>query len=312
MSERKHSWGPLYETMKELDNAGDTDYKDETLHKGFQLFKDLDDVYTYKSWDPLVAIIEALAKAALTSYEQNKLNSLCLDGILLTYEKNNPFNEIIVNYPKYIDTFLYYLEKFEVTEPTLLLLASTGRVELFNCLRAEHLNIYSDRGRSPYFSGYICVSITYIMFEQACSCGHLELAKTIFDTQKLDKKYIFCDRLCELYKYPDIVEFLLEKNIKLSSDDSINIMNWAFDNACIRGQIDIVKKFLAYDKIRIHNYTVTIAINTNNCELVELLLKCKEKYIKNDISYRPFTTNSLEISELLTKYEMKNEYKKKN
>lgn len=313
MNERKYSWGPLFETMKELD----TDYKDETLRKGFELFKELDAVYTYHTWDPSVAIREALTKAALTPYEQNKLNSPCLDGILLTHKANNPFNEIIINYPKYVDTFLYYIEIFQVTEPTLHLLAFTGRVELFNCLKAEHLAITEIR-RIGYDSlHYEYIPIAYIMFEQACRYGHLELAKTIFERQKLDKKYIRCDSICDLAYYPDIVEFLIEKDIKLKERwnfenmETENTAIWALNTACARGQIDIVKRFLTHDKITICNTTLSIAISSGNCELVELLI-CKDKHVKDNVSYPPFITDSLEMSELLTKYGMKNEYRKKN
>lgn len=287
-----YSWGPLYETMKEMD----TDYKDEVIQKGFALFKELDNTY---SWINIKSIVE---KTPLTVYEQNKLNSSCLDGILLTYLCNSPLNKIIIDYPTYVDTFRFYLSKETDTldRGTLSLIAITNRLELFACLEDKHFEHYYQPVPQPEnWERFTCKKI---LFEKACVYGNLEMAKlTYADSITNDKDfYNFCYiNRSDLANYPNIVEFLLEKNIQLDEE----IVDNALRNACEREQIEIVRKFLSHDKVKWDWYLLWSLARFDEClEIVEILIQNKTKSRINVEGEYPIRTYSDKMAKLLTKY----------
>lgn len=284
-----YSWGPLYEAMKEMD----TDYKDEVIQKGFALFKELDNTY---SWINIKSIVE---KTPLTVYEQNKLNSPCLDGILLTYLCNSPLNKIIADYPTYVDTFRFYLSKETDTldRGTLSLIAITNRLKLFACLEDKHFEHYYHPVSEP--ENWERITCKKILFENACVYGNLEMAKLTYVDSITDDKdfYQFCYmNRSKLANYPNIVEFLLEKNIQL---DEVVIDN-ALRNACEREQIEIVRKFLSYDKVKWDWYLLWSLARYDEClEIVEILIQNKTKSRVNEY---PIQTYSDKMAKLLTKY----------
>lgn len=73
----EHSWGEFYDTLKEMEKNGDT-IEDENLLKTFSLIEKLENAKNEREiWD----VIE---QSNITYYERNRINSSCLDGLILS------------------------------------------------------------------------------------------------------------------------------------------------------------------------------------------------------------------------------------
>jgi hypothetical protein len=99
-----YSWGPLYETLKEMKENGD-DHQDEKLRYAFQLFEKLDKVETIVQIRKI--ILDGLRN--ISSDEQKRWNSPCFDGIVETIHFNSPIQKILEKHPQHVEAFKYYL-----------------------------------------------------------------------------------------------------------------------------------------------------------------------------------------------------------
>lgn len=109
-----HTWGPLYETLKEMEKNGD-EHKDEKLKYAFELFNKLDNAKSLLQIRNFVK--HGLKKIPPT--EQKRLCSPCFDGIVETIHSSIPIELLIHKYsnsPHYIETFKYYLPKIPLSE----------------------------------------------------------------------------------------------------------------------------------------------------------------------------------------------------
>lgn len=113
----KYSWGELYETLKEMQRNGD-ETKDPFLLRMINLFDRLNSVNTIEE---LRSILE---KEKFTEYEQNRINSRCLDGILLTFMKEDIPESLVKNYTEYIDAILYYINRGLINKRHLCMYAA--------------------------------------------------------------------------------------------------------------------------------------------------------------------------------------------
>lgn len=107
-----HTWGPLYETLKEMERNGD-EHKDEKLKYAFELFNKLDNAKSLLQIRNFVK--HGLKKISPT--EQKRLCSPCFDGIVETVNSNRPIELIVYKYPpypQYIEAFKYYLPKLQL------------------------------------------------------------------------------------------------------------------------------------------------------------------------------------------------------
>jgi hypothetical protein len=110
MDEKKlsiHSWGELYETLLEMKEKGD-DPHDELFARVFDLFPKLDKAQT------LTEVREIIDKDAwFTKTELDRINSLCLDGILNTINVNGttPMSALVSDHAKYLETLKFYATK---------------------------------------------------------------------------------------------------------------------------------------------------------------------------------------------------------
>lgn len=101
--EKDYSWGEFYETMVEMEKKGDT-AKNEIFEKCSKLFSALDGATTLKK------VQNIIKRFPLTEYEQNYINSSCLDGILLSAKAEKPLIALVKK-GEYIETCKYYLSK---------------------------------------------------------------------------------------------------------------------------------------------------------------------------------------------------------
>lgn len=95
------NWGTLYETLSTCEG----DHEDKSLQKIFTLFRKLDEA---KTLDEVKILLKEMP---LTSYEQNRVNSPCYDGLLVSALKPKPLITLIRIYPEYLETCKYYLTR---------------------------------------------------------------------------------------------------------------------------------------------------------------------------------------------------------
>lgn len=115
---KPYSWGPLYETLQEMLKNGD-ELPDEGLKKGFELFHRLDNAKGRSE------VEKVLKEANLTREEQLRLNSPCLDGIIISVQKPHPAAYAILN--TCLDTCIFFSECFTVKYVRLACIAGNYR-----------------------------------------------------------------------------------------------------------------------------------------------------------------------------------------
>lgn len=222
MSEEKkitYSWGPLYETLKEMYDKGDP-HEDPLFTRAFELFSLLDNAQT------LEKVREILKeKCTFTQMEINRINSPCLDGILYTINSEDPFQELVRNYWKYIETCKFYTNFRKELACPLFMACVNGRTDLVKLfLPFEKTRLREpkpDRHKYLYHAciyGYTDIikllveegaTMTDDNFRQISFRTNLEIVKLVYSPDfSLYWPIIQC---CVKHKIEE-VKFLLEKN----------------------------------------------------------------------------------------------------
>lgn len=131
---RTYSWGPLYETLREMIENGD-ELPDEGLKKGFELFHRLDEAKSIKEVGGI------LKEFPLTKTEQLRLNSPCLDGIIECMKTQEPVSHAAA--ARNSDTYIYFMA-------LTLTLTSQQQLVLDDFLKGMNLKItgYGGTGKS--------------------------------------------------------------------------------------------------------------------------------------------------------------------
>lgn len=130
ISEKKYSWGPLYETLQEMVKNGD-ELPDEELKQGFELFRKLDEAKNFPE------IRQIIYKNMLTKVQQMRLNSPCLDDIIAYVNKKNPLHEITKK--GCFDSYLFFNQK-KVGRHKLTTACSYGREEIVRLITLQKKN----------------------------------------------------------------------------------------------------------------------------------------------------------------------------
>lgn len=100
----KYTWGELYETLKELEEKGDC-HEDKELQKTCTLISSLEKTKTMRAAKKLIK------SAIISDYELQRINSPCLEGLLLTGTDKDPIIMLMKLCPHYMDTFRFYMDR---------------------------------------------------------------------------------------------------------------------------------------------------------------------------------------------------------
>lgn len=248
--EKDYSWGEFYETMVEMEKKGDTT-KNEIFEKCSKLFSALDSATTLKK------VQNIIKKFPLTEYEQNYINSSCLDGILLSAKAEKPLNALVKK-GEYIETCKYYLSK-KMVKRCLYKAIKYGRLKTVELLVKKYeadINV----NRKPYYlpvsyatlKGH--VEIAKFLIENdanldrgfddvggyegyVCECNNLELAKYLFNRDRAYGSTMLHSAFYQRSK--EIVKFLLENGVDPNEnniqeqiiyccDDEWEIWEWVY------------------------------------------------------------------------------------
>lgn len=202
-----YSWGPLYETLKEMEKNGD-DHKDEKLEYAFQLFEKLDKVKTVVQVRKMV--VDGLRK--ISSDEQKRWNSPCFDGIVETIHFNSPIQKILEKYPQHIETFKYYLLRTPEKRRKELynFVGKYNRIEYIQILgksvklsREESADIVDKNLKSPQFLEEFAKEKEFFYYvnsstiEQLIKCGSRFVREFCYskNSHELAMKYIVDNKI---------------------------------------------------------------------------------------------------------------------
>lgn len=209
-----YSWGPLYETLKEMYDKGDP-HEDPLFTRAFELFSLLDNAQT------LEKVREILKeKCTFTQMEINRINSPCLDGILYTINHEHPLRELVRNHWNYIESCKFYLNYLDENGPPLFMACVNGRTELVKlflpCVKdiqnldKKHLfhaciYHYKDIIKILCDAG---VTMSSIDFESVCCHRDIEIVKLVYNPL-----YDLFSTIVNVSvrKRTEILKFLLEK-----------------------------------------------------------------------------------------------------
>lgn len=223
--ETKHdySWGEFYETMVEMKQKGDK-IENETILKFFRVVKRLNYAKNLKK------IRKIITKITFTEYEQNYINSPCLDGILLSAKSEKPL-VTLVEKGDYAETCKYYLSK-RIAKRCLYKAIEYRRINIVKILVDHGADVNKQLNHSLGMPLLMAIQkggleITKFLTENGarsldyekhiCRYNNLELAKYFFDRDKSCRILM----LISAFKYDrlEIVKFLL-KNIESINDDN--------------------------------------------------------------------------------------------
>lgn len=231
-----YNWGEFYETLLEMKQKGDTT-ENEIFEKCSQLFTKLDNATN------IIQIREIITETPLTDYEQNYINSSCLDGILLSAKVTYPMTVLAKSKKDYIETCKYYLSK--KVPPSIYNAIKYGNLkmlELFFTNKIKKANISLSLSGSKKRQCTLLEYATYkgqtevakFLIENGeeiedtfdkyggygcyiAQKGNFELVKYIFEKYRNEwGGYMLINAL--IHRRTEIVKFLIENNVLETMD----------------------------------------------------------------------------------------------
>lgn len=191
MDVANYSWGEFYETLKEMKENGD-DAKDELFDKMSSYFQELDKASTRETiYNILCSIVRFFT---LESEAQNRINSKCLDGLLLT--RHELFNgelglwqALAEHHSEYIDTCKFYISK-GIIKNSVYAACEFDRPELLVLLTQNGIKSPAEARVCSLFGSLQCLKIIYAEdqkclglqeFRDAIRSGNVEMVKFFLD-----------------------------------------------------------------------------------------------------------------------------------
>lgn len=197
MDAANYSWGEFYETLKEMKENGD-DAKDELFDKMSSYFQELDKASTRET---IYNILCSVARFfTLESEAQNRINSKCLDGLLLTrYALSNGeldlWQALAEHHSEYIDTCKFYIAK-GMTKHSFYAACEFDRPELLVLLIKNGTYSVSGAHICCLFDSLKCLKLIhahypdclelFAVFRDAIRYGSIEMVKFFLDNTQHD------------------------------------------------------------------------------------------------------------------------------
>jgi ankyrin repeat protein len=276
----KYSWGEMYETLKTMQENGD-DPQDEIFARFFETVKELDEAKTVSE------VKTILTKYNFSDIEIERINSPCLDGLLLALKvPESSLMAVVVDAQK-IETCKYLLGKNMGTR-TLIRACKLNNIEMVKLMLIEASFFEKDKGlQIASARGFFDIvqlllqNKANVHFENgtplcvACQNGHLDVAKLLIQYNAdihTDNEY--CLRASALNGHKKMVEFLLDCGALISIDN-----NQPLRNAVKADKIDIVEMLLDRGAYIDAGDILSWAYVKGNIEIINFLYSrlCKEK-----------------------------------
>jgi hypothetical protein len=213
-----YSWGEFYDTVSTCD-----EYTDEQ-RKQFLVFEALDKTATLKE------IRKVLKQYKLSEIEINRLNSPCLDGLLVSVKYKKPLQKIIKSFPRderYLETCKYYLEK-SISKRCLFMASKYGREKIVELLLNRGADIHAENDWALH---------------TASRNGHTEVVRLLLDRgADIHANNDWALRWASRYGHTETVKLLLDRGAE---------NDLALRSASKNDHTDT--KIIIYEKITINN-----------------------------------------------------------
>lgn len=266
---KKHSWGELYETTKEMERNGEK-ITSPLLQKCFSLFQKLDNA---KNINKARNIIENMP---ISEEEQNYINSSCLDGILLSINTKKPLLILLDKEKEYVETCKYYLSKGFVKR-ALWRAIRARKSEIVKVLLDYGADMNKqDIGHCEALFIAICekdAKIVKILLDAGAvpddnwdgareSVHDFEVAKLIFFADKDCGHEMLHSAICE--NKPNLAQFLFENGVKVCDDVCTEHAVYATNTK--------IWEILCKNGLAIDSELLEIAIEEENTAAVKVML----------------------------------------
>lgn len=186
-----YSWGEFFETLKGMKENGD-DAKDELFEQMSYYFQQLDRACTREEIYNILIAVSALF--LMQKNAQNRINSKCLDGLLLTQHalfsgELDLWRALAEDYPEYIDTCKFYISK-GITKHSVYAACEFDRPEILILLMQNGIKSPAGARICSLFGSLQCLKIIYAEdqeclglqeFRDAIRSGNVEMVKFFLD-----------------------------------------------------------------------------------------------------------------------------------
>lgn len=242
-------WGEFYSTVLQCEDCTSQEQKQ------FEIFFELNNAKTLKE------VRKILKKFPLTEEEVNRLNSRCLDGILVSAKYKRPLQILIRSYPQYIETCRYYLDK-NMVKRSLIMACSQGRKQIVELLLEKGADMHAKKDEA---------------LSRACS--HIEIVQLL-----LDKGIDIRARTHALIHASHLGTIATVKLLLKNGADPRANHNKALYTACVRGNIKIAQLLIENGaEFRFQHNCLLTAIKNGTIKAVKFLLEHTDNiHVEND------------------------------
>lgn len=232
----------MYDTLYEMKD----ELKDESFLKCLQLVDSLEKSST------LAEIKNSIDSYPLTTYELNRFNSLCLDGIINTIDNADPLLALIRTSDNF-QTFLYYFGKKFCATRHITEICLFGRTEMLDYVLFRKLLPKDTKTPNNYPVDHECCYIfrditIYDKKHDIITIGSIAAAKGYMDMVKLifEKLHCCCNaplRDALSAKNTEIARYILERTYEHQEKgcNECNDINDIFVILCTYGNLELIQ-----------------------------------------------------------------------
>lgn len=270
METKSTIWGEMYDTLYEMKD----ELKDASFLKCLQLVDSLEKSFNFEE------IKNSIDSYPLTTYELNRFNSLCLDGIVNTIffqkitipigsiDKSDPLLALIRTSDNF-QTFVYYFGKKFCSARHIAEICLFGRTKMLEYVLFRKPLPKDTKTPNNYPNDHECCyifhNITIYDKEQYTTIGAIAAAKGHMDMVKLifEKLHCCCNmplRYALSAKNTEIARYILERTYEHQKKcDEYDDVNDIFVILCTYGNLELIQYMI--DKNWIDLKPGTYALN---------------------------------------------------
>lgn len=277
MENKNTLWGEMYDTLYEMKD----ELKDESFLKCLQLVDSLEKSST------LVEIKNSIDSYPLTTYELNRFNSLCLDGIINTIDNADPLLALIRTSnirstlsPKgdNFQTFVYYFGKKFCSTKHIAEICLFGRTEMLEYILFRKSLPEDTKTPNNYSIDHECCYIfrdisIYDKKHDIITAGSIAAAKGYMDMVKLIFEKLHCCCNVPLHdalsaKNTEIARYILERTYEHQKKgcDECNNINDIFVILCTYGNLELIQYMIDKNWVDLKPETYALVVGIDEAQ----------------------------------------------
>lgn len=267
MENKNTIWGEMYDTLYEMKD----ELKDASFLKCLQLVDSLEKSST------LTEIKNSIDSYPLTTYELNRFNSLCLDGIINTIDNSDPLLALIRTSDNF-QTFVYYFGKKFCSTKHIAEICLFGRTKMLEYVLFRKSLPEDTKTPNNYPIDHECCYIfrditIYDKKHDIITAGSIAAAKGYMNMVKLvmEKLHCCCDRpLREALaaKNIEIAQYILETTYEHQKKgcNECDDINDIFVILCTYGNLELIQYMIDKNWVDLKPGTYALDVGINEAQ----------------------------------------------